>query len=119
MSICYLSLCKVPIYNFLYYFLCSLIFYSRNMLSSAHILAMDTKNLLDVCDSIRARFPVKDEFPDISFENKEEKQEQIYCNQVPPTIGIYDNQATIQEQLKIIEEPPESPQNNNQKVLSN
>jgi hypothetical protein len=27
------------------------------MLSSAHILAMDTKNLLDVCDSIRQRFP--------------------------------------------------------------
>lgn len=27
------------------------------MLSSAHVLAMDTKNLLDVCDSIRARFP--------------------------------------------------------------
>lgn len=27
------------------------------MLSAAHILAMDTKNLLDVCDSIRARFP--------------------------------------------------------------
>lgn len=29
----------------------------KNMLSAAHILAMDTKNLLDVCDSIRARFP--------------------------------------------------------------
>jgi Focal adhesion targeting region len=27
------------------------------MLSCAHILAMDTKNLLDVCDSIRQRFP--------------------------------------------------------------
>jgi hypothetical protein len=27
------------------------------MLSSAHILAMDTKNLLDVCDSIRQRYP--------------------------------------------------------------
>lgn len=27
------------------------------MLSAAHILAMDTKNLLDVCDSIRTRFP--------------------------------------------------------------
>lgn len=32
------------------------------MLSSAHILAMDTKNLLDVCDSIRQRFP------NVSFE---------------------------------------------------
>lgn len=30
---------------------------NRNMLSSAHVLAMDTKNLLDVCDSIRARYP--------------------------------------------------------------
>jgi focal adhesion kinase 1 len=29
----------------------------KNMLSAAHILAMDTKNLLDVCDSIRARHP--------------------------------------------------------------
>lgn len=27
------------------------------MLSAAHILAMDTKNLLDVCDSIRIRYP--------------------------------------------------------------
>jgi hypothetical protein len=33
------------------------------MLSSAHVLAMDTKNLLDVCDSIRARFP------DIEYNN--------------------------------------------------
>lgn len=29
----------------------------KNMLSSAHVLAMDTKNLLDVCDSIRQRYP--------------------------------------------------------------
>lgn len=29
----------------------------RNMLSAAHILAMDAKNLLDVVDSIRIRFP--------------------------------------------------------------
>lgn len=27
------------------------------MLSAGHVLAMDTKNLLDVCDSIRQRFP--------------------------------------------------------------
>lgn len=32
-------------------------FFFRNMLSSAHILAMDTKNLLDVVDSIRSRYP--------------------------------------------------------------
>ncbi|CAO1301357.1 unnamed protein product [Diamesa serratosioi] len=33
------------------------LFCFRNMLSAAHILAMDTKNLLDVCDSIRVRYP--------------------------------------------------------------
>lgn len=38
-----ISLTKIPIF--------------RNMLSSAHILAMDTKNLLDVVDSIRVRYP--------------------------------------------------------------
>jgi len=27
------------------------------MLSAAHVLAMDAKNLLDVIDSIRVRFP--------------------------------------------------------------
>lgn len=120
------------------------------MLSSAHILAMDTKNLLDVCDSIRARFPhVKYELPEGSanklsedpnaglphqlspiqqevYENVErvEVTEQLYSNQAPPTeIGIYDNQAAIQEQLRIIEEPT-SPTNvdaqfNSQKILSN
>lgn len=29
----------------------------RNMLSSAHVLAMDAKNLLDVVDSLRKRYP--------------------------------------------------------------
>lgn len=32
-------------------------FCSRGMLSAAHILAMDAKNLLDVIDSIRIRYP--------------------------------------------------------------
>lgn len=106
----------------------------RNMLSSAHILAMDTKNLLDVCDSIRARFPnVRYELPEASASTSlpltlaqqlQHKQspiqqevyenvsntigavEQIYCNQtLPSEVGIYDNQAAIQEQLKIVEEP--------------
>lgn len=116
---------------------------------------MDTKNLLDVCDSIRARFPnVKYELPegplnagdmqnprlpqqltmqpDQNAMQKEvyenvtadrfEVAEQLYSNQAPPTeIGIYDNQAAIQEQLKIIEEPtsPVDPQFNSQKILSN
>lgn len=124
------------------------------MLSSAHILAMDTKNLLDVCDSIRARYPnVKYELTDALLNLKDsspqqlssqphslqspvhqqevyqnvstervEVVEQIYCNQAPPTeIGIYDNQAAIQEQLKIVEEPtsPVESQFNSQKILSN
>lgn len=118
------------------------------MLSSAHILAMDTKNLLDVCDSIRARYPnVKCDLPDGSspdharlpqqqlqsplqqdvYENVSGAEragvvEQIYHNQAPPTdIGIYDNQAAIQEQLKIVEEPtsPVESQFNSQKILSN
>ncbi|CRK93832.1 CLUMA_CG007359, isoform A [Clunio marinus] len=125
----------------------------KNMLSSAHILAMDTKNLLDVCDSIRSRYPnVKYELPEGSMlvkDSTDEQQnarlpqqcssqqeayenlatterieitEQIYCNQTPPTdIGIYDNQAAIQEQLKIIEEPtsPVDGQFNSQKILIN
>lgn len=127
------------------------------MLSSAHILAMDTKNLLDVCDSIRARFPnikyeileasddqqngkipqqpmtktqhlqlspVQQEvYENVSISERIEATEQIYCNQTPPTdIGIYDNQAAIQEQLKIVEEPtsPTSVDSQfSQKILSN
>lgn len=114
------------------------------MLSSSHVLAMDTKNLLDVCDSIRTRFPdVKYELSDVpSTSNQPEEKtiqhkiqthieqnvtEQIYSNQAPLSdVGIYDNQAAIQEQLQIIEEPS-SPsqlsgtdsQFNNQKILSN
>ena len=34
----------------------------RGMLSSAHVLAMDAKNLLDVVDSIRIRCPEVEEF---------------------------------------------------------
>ena len=34
----------------------------RGMLSSAHVLAMDAKNLLDVLDSIRLNFPLVDRF---------------------------------------------------------
>lgn len=126
------------------------------MLSSAHILAMDTKNLLDVCDSIRVRFPhVKYELPVVpagsddqqnarlpqqlslqlqqsptqqevyeNVSNLEVAAEQIYCNQNPPSdVGIYDNQAAIQEQLKIVEETtttaPVDAQFNSQKILSN
>ena len=34
----------------------------RGMLSSAHVLAMDAKNLLDVLDSIRLNFPLVDRY---------------------------------------------------------
>lgn len=34
--------------------------FHRGMLSAAHILAMDAKNLLDVIDSIRIRYPYVD-----------------------------------------------------------
>jgi hypothetical protein len=82
------------------------------MLSSAHILAMDTKNLLDVIDSIRARFPdVKQKVSEV-----EVTEQQIYCNQAD--IGIYDNHDAIQEQqLKIVEEVDS--QFNSQKILIN
>ena len=33
----------------------------RTMLSSAHVLAMDAKNLLDVIDSIRINYPMVDQ----------------------------------------------------------
>lgn len=37
---------------------CAFIFIiHRNMLSAAHVLAMDAKNLLDVVDSVRIRYP--------------------------------------------------------------
>lgn len=42
--------------NFLLYYN----FLFRGMLSAAHILAMDAKNLLDVIDSIRIRYPYVD-----------------------------------------------------------
>jgi hypothetical protein len=79
------------------------------MLSSAHILAMDTKNLLDVCDSIRLKF-------EISEENEE--VDTVAAKQFNIPEGIYDNQDAIQEQLKIVEEEPDS-QFNSQKILSN
>lgn len=37
-----------------------IILFVRGMLSAAHILAMDAKNLLDVIDSIRIRYPYVD-----------------------------------------------------------
>lgn len=36
--------------------------YRKSMLGAAHVLAMDAKNLLDVVDSIRIRFPNVDQF---------------------------------------------------------
>lgn len=34
-----------------------IVYFCRAMLSAAHVLAMDAKNLLDVVDSIRMRYP--------------------------------------------------------------
>lgn len=34
--------------------------FRRSMLSSAHVLAIDAKNLLDVIDSVRIRYPEVD-----------------------------------------------------------
>lgn len=130
----------------------------RNMLSCAHILAMDTKNLLDVCDSIRARFPdirynsfeqvppqpspipsnlpqhaspkrqprppiVQEFYQNVATNSNSSERldvagnEQLYCNQVLPSeIGIYDNQAAIQEHsLRIVETESNS---SSQKILS-
>lgn len=36
--------------------------YRKSMLGAAHVLAMDAKNLLDVVDSIRIRFPNVDQY---------------------------------------------------------
>lgn len=36
--------------------------YRKSMLAAAHVLAMDAKNLLDVVDSIRQRYPEVDTF---------------------------------------------------------
>lgn len=70
--------------------------------------------------------PIQQEvYENVSSTERIEVTEQLYCNQNPPTeAGIYDNQAAIQEQLKIVEEPI-SPtasvdsQYNSQKILSN
>lgn len=113
------------------------------MLSAGHVLAMDTKNLLDVCDSIRQRFPninyeaaynsviepnsslpqphqspkkMPQQQPQEFYENvRAEVAENLYCNQNPPTeIGIYDNNSVMQqEQLRIVEEPILSPNGTN------
>lgn len=44
------------------------------MLSSAHVLAMDAKNLLDVVDSLRCRFP--DLFPKINQPSEQQQNHQ-------------------------------------------
>lgn len=100
------------------------------MLSAGHVLAMDTKNLLDVCDSIRERFPnvncelAPDSFveflpqphqspkkmalqqqqpPQEFYENiRAEVTENFYSNENPPSeIGIYDNNSIIQQEQQL------------------
>lgn len=83
------------------------------MLSSAHILAMDTKNLFDVVDSIRARFP------HVKYAPEAIPSEVLNKSVEAPTAGIYDNQAAIQEQLKIVEDSTVDSSFTSQKILSN
>ena len=53
----YLSPINIYIYIYIYIYIFFIPYYSRGMLSSAHVLAMDAKNLLDVVDQIRIRYP--------------------------------------------------------------
>ena len=55
------------------------LFVFRSMLSAAHVLAMDAKNLLDVVDSVRMRYPQVDlmmrenyQVNDVASSNNEE-----------------------------------------------
>lgn len=56
----YVCLTMMPNRLFQYYFRIIQLFFFRSMLSSAHVLAMDAKNLLDVVDSVRIRYPEVD-----------------------------------------------------------
>uniref|UniRef100_A0A1B6E257 non-specific protein-tyrosine kinase n=1 Tax=Clastoptera arizonana TaxID=38151 RepID=A0A1B6E257_9HEMI len=60
--------------------------YRKNMLSAAHVLAMDAKNLLDVVDSIRIRYPEVDSIicspPDESAVHIVDGASQDLCNAI-------------------------------------
>lgn len=77
------------------------------MLSSSHILAMDTKNLLDVCDSIRGRFPhVKYEIPEGSVLSKEQEDQQnarLPQQQSSFQQEVYEN-VTSTERIEVVTE---------------
>lgn len=70
------------------------------MLSAAHILAMDTKNLLDVCDSIRSRYPhIKCELSDPNKNSlSPDSQQNINLPQHQPATTQHD-QAVMQEEF--------------------
>jgi focal adhesion kinase 1 len=79
----------------------------RNMLSSAHVLAMDTKNLLDVVDSIRLRYPnvaYSSIVHDIFKTNSSPKS---HAAELPQNIQqsniIQEQQQKFQEQLEYYE----------------
>jgi hypothetical protein len=84
----------------------------RNMLSSAHILAMDTKNLLDVCDSIRTRFPhITYELPEQSGSPGVDPcvflpqvQQSPKKKPLPPQQDFYENLAQNVERLEMTEQ---------------
>jgi hypothetical protein len=80
------------------------------MLSSAHILAMDTKNLLDVCDSIRARFPhITYELSEQTFSGSvdlflPQVQQSPKRKPLPPQQEFYENLSQNVERLEMTEQ---------------
>lgn len=74
----------------------------RGMLSAAHILAMDAKNLLDVIDSIRIRYPAVNTYictgiPIQIVENDAEQCEQVVrpARQETPSLGSLERQRRM------------------------
>ncbi|KAG5675981.1 hypothetical protein PVAND_005837 [Polypedilum vanderplanki] len=84
----------------------------KNMLSAAHILAMDTKNLLDVCDSIRIRYPnITYELPEKTFSPSVDQcvllpqvQQSPKKKPLPPQQEFYENLAQNVERLEMTEQ---------------
>ncbi|XP_037032319.1 focal adhesion kinase 1 isoform X2 [Bradysia coprophila] len=100
--------------------------YRKNMLSAAHVLAMDAKNLLDVIDSLRVRFPElfkpqsttplqPDSVPrfqfDISSQQQQQQQVSISSPQSDDSYQImtrqtYENMSQMQHQLPLQHSSP-------------
>lgn len=84
------------------------------MLSAAHVLAMDAKNLLDVVDSIRARYPElfaqQQPTPTFSYEAYQYEAQQTIAAYPQPSARSDDNADLLDRQtyqnLSNITEPP-------------